>query len=278
VGSLTRFVRAGLTFDVLDRGPADGDPVVLLHGFPDEPACWDAIVPALVAHGYRTLAPEQRGYSALARPTGRAAYRVREVVADVLALLDAAGIRRGHLVGHDWGAVVGWALAGRHPERVRSLTALSVPHPGAFGHGLLAGTQAVRSWYVGLFQVPLLPERLLASQLRGVLRRTGLPQAQAERLAGRMAEPGRLSGALAWYRALPFTVLELFPPSRVPTTFVWGRRDPAVSRAAAEQTRAYVEAPYRLVELGAGHWLPYTHPVEVTAVLLDRLRATSPLR
>lgn len=276
MGSLASYARSGLTFDVDDRGPADGEPVVLLHGFPDEPACWDAIVPELHARGLRTLAPEQRGYAPLARPAGRAAYRLGEIVDDVLALLDAAGARRSHLVGHDWGALAAWALAGRHPDRVRSLTALSVPHPGAFRHGLLSGTQALRSWYLGMFQVPVLPERLLARRLPAQLTRGGLTAEQADRLARRMAEPGRLGGALAWYRALPFTMLEQFPPSRVPTTFVWGRGDPTISRASAENTRAHVEAPYRFVELGAGHWLPYTHPVEVTAVLLDRVRAAAP--
>jgi pimeloyl-ACP methyl ester carboxylesterase len=275
VGSLARFVRAGLTFDVLDSGPADGDLVVLLHGFPDEPACWDAVLPSLHDAGFRTVAPEQRGYASRARPTGRAAYRLEEAVRDVLALIEAAGAHRAHVVGHDWGGSVAWALAGRHPERVTSLTVLSTPHPGAFSQGVRSGPQALRSWYMGAFQLPWLPERVLARRLDGLLRGSGLPAVNAERLVRRMEEPGRLTGALGWYRALPFTMSEKFPPSRVPTTFVWGRDDPTISRTAAELTREHVRAPYRFVELGAGHWLPYTHPVEVAAVLLDRLPTPS---
>lgn len=276
MGSLTRFVRSGLTFDVLDSGPADGELVVLLHGFPDEPACWDGVLPALHAAGHRTLAPELRGYAPRARPRGRQPYRVEESVRDILALIEAAGAHRTHVVGHDWGGSVAWALAGRHPERVTSLTVLSTPHPAAFSRGMRSGSQALRSWYMGLFQVPWLPERLLARRLTALLSGSGLPEPHVGRLTQRMTEPGRLSGALAWYRALPYTALEQFPPSRVPTTFIWGRHDAAISRTAAELTREHVRAPYRFVELNAGHWLPYTHPVEVSAVLLDRVRPAAP--
>src|SRR4051794_39933297 len=123
---MERFARAGLTFDLRDGGPADGQPVVLLHGFPQDSTCWADVEPALHAAGLRTLAPDQRGYSPGARPPGRSAYRITEPAADVLALLDEAGLASAHIVGHDWGAAVAWALAGRHPERVRSLTVLSV--------------------------------------------------------------------------------------------------------------------------------------------------------
>ena len=106
------FRRDGLTFDVRDAGPRDGEPVVLLHGFPQDSAAWDRVAPALHQHGLRTLAPDQRGYSPMARPRGRAHYRLRETVGDVLALLDAAGLESAHVVGHDWGGIVAWGLAG----------------------------------------------------------------------------------------------------------------------------------------------------------------------
>ena len=121
--------RDGLRFDVIDRGPRDGPAVVCLHGFPQDATAYDGVAPLLVERGMRVLAPDQRGYSAGARPTGRSAYALPELVADVLALLDAAGIDAAHVVGHDWGGAVAWALAGRHPDRVLSLTALSTPHP-----------------------------------------------------------------------------------------------------------------------------------------------------
>src|SRR6478609_967008 len=110
-----QYHRDGLTFDVLDSGPRDGEPVLLLHGFPQDHTAWDAVAPLLHAAGLRTLAPDQRGYSPGARPQGRAAYDMGELVADAVALLDAADVTRAHVVGHDWGGSVAWALAERHP-------------------------------------------------------------------------------------------------------------------------------------------------------------------
>jgi pimeloyl-ACP methyl ester carboxylesterase len=128
---MERFTRAGLTFEIRDSGPRDGDAVVCLHGFPQDGTSYDAVVPRLVERGLRVLVPDQRGYSPGARPPGRTAYALPALVDDVLALLDQAGVGAAHVVGHDWGGAVAWALAGRHPERVRSLTALSTPHPAA---------------------------------------------------------------------------------------------------------------------------------------------------
>src|SRR3978361_2578612 len=125
------FSRGDLVFDVRDSGPADGDPVVLLHGFPQDSSSFDRLSPVLHSAGLRTLAPDQRGYSPGARPPGRSAYVMREVVDDVLALLDAAGLDSAHVVGHDWGGIVAWALGAWHPDRIRTLPAISVPHPCA---------------------------------------------------------------------------------------------------------------------------------------------------
>jgi pimeloyl-ACP methyl ester carboxylesterase len=272
---VTRYARGELTFDVRDRGPEDGDVVVLLHGFPQDGACWDAMVPALHEAGLRTLAPDQRGYSPGARPKPAQAYRTEELVADVLTLLDAAAVRRAHVVGHDWGGTVAWALAGRHPDRVHTLTVLSTPHPEAFLRAVRSGSQALRSWYLLAFQLPRLPELVLPRILPRMLATSGLPAADVERTVARMRPPGALTAALAWYRALRFGVREHFPTVRVPTTYIWGRHDPALGRVGAELTRDTVSAPYRFVELDAGHWLPETRPVQVTSVVLDRIRTVA---
>jgi pimeloyl-ACP methyl ester carboxylesterase len=278
VARLSEFTREDWRFAVRDEGPEDGDQVVLLHGFPDDSGGWHAVVPLLHEAGLRTLAPDQRGYSPGARPAGRVAYRMTEVVDDVAALIDALGVRRVHLVGHDWGGAVAWSVAGRYPDRLASLTVLSTPHPQALARAVRAGSQVLRSWYLAAYQVPRLPEWYLARGMGRLLRRTGMPQPDARRTLAAMARPGALAGALAWYRALPFSLREPTPPCRVPTTFVWGRHDPALGRVGAELTRDAVSAPYRFVELDAGHWLPQTRPVEVAAVLLDRIRtgAASP--
>lgn len=255
------FRRDGLTFDVRDAGPPDGEPVVLLHGFPQDSTAWDAVSPRLHQHGLRTLAPDQRGCSPTARPRGRRQYTLRRTVDDVLALLDAAGLAGAHVVGHDWGGMVAWALGAWHPDRVRTLTALSVPHPAAMATAMVTSDQALRSWYAGVFQLPVLPERLLLASggkaLRGMLRNGGLPREAAGHYVTRMQEPGALSAALGWYRAMPFQARHAVGTVRVPTLHVWGTGDAFLGRAGIEATSRFVDAPYRLEILdGVGHWLP----------------------
>ena len=156
------FTRDGLHFGVTEYGPADGTLVLLLHGFPQTSASWGPVARRLAAAGYRVLAPDQRGYSPGARPSGRRPYRVEELAADVVALADAAGGGPVHVVGHDWGAIVAWALAALHPERVTTVTGVSVPHPAAFFRAMTRSRQALLSWYTYAFQVPGLAERYLA--------------------------------------------------------------------------------------------------------------------
>ena len=144
-----RVAGAGVKLNVAVGG--SGTPVVLLHGFPQTAACWIRVAQALAAVGYRVLAPDQRGYSPGARPAAVRTYRMPELVADVLALAEAAGAARFHLVGHDWGGAVAWALAGRHPERVATLTSVSTPHPRGLAAALLTGGQLLRSAYIGFF-------------------------------------------------------------------------------------------------------------------------------
>jgi pimeloyl-ACP methyl ester carboxylesterase len=267
----------GLDFTVRVEG--DGEPVVLLHGFPQHAGAWDQVRPALVDAGYRVVVPDQRGYSPGARPAGRHAYTAGELSADVLALLDELGLDRVHLVGHDWGGGVAWGLASAVPERVRTLTAVSTPHPRALVRSTLTGDQAARSWYIAAFQLPVLPERLLlagnAGLLRRLLRRTGLPPRAADGYADRMAEPGALTAALNWYRGLPLDRPQIGPVD-VPTLYVWGSADPALGPAAAAATSRYVTGPYTFVQLpGGSHWIPEQEPERLLPPLLAHLRTYS---
>ena len=143
---LTGFERDGLVFDVRDGGPRDGEVVVLLHGFPQDSTAWSQVEPILHAAGLRTLAPDQRGYSPGARPGGVAAYRLKEVSADIVALLDAAGVERAHVAGHDWGGAVVWDVTQRHPGRFRDAVVVSTPHPSALAWSFTHSLQAARSW------------------------------------------------------------------------------------------------------------------------------------
>ncbi|TWH66014.1 pimeloyl-ACP methyl ester carboxylesterase [Micromonospora olivasterospora] len=204
--AIMRVDARGLTFEVRAGGPADGEAVLLLHGFPQHGGEWDEVVPALHAAGLRTYAPDQRGYSPGARPVDVAAYRVPELVADAVALLDALGADAAHVVGHDWGAIVAWALAAGHPDRVRTLTAVSVPHPAAMAHALATSAeQKARSSYIALFRRPGTAEKALLALDAAALRRMlgGVGGAdRVARYAEPMREPGALTAALNWYRAM----------------------------------------------------------------------------
>jgi pimeloyl-ACP methyl ester carboxylesterase len=272
---LTGFVSEGLSFAVRDDGPVDGPVVIALHGFPQTSVAWSLVTPLLVEAGYRVLAPDQRGYSAGARPQEVGAYTMPSLTPDVLALADAAGATRFHLLGHDWGAAVAWTLAGRHADRVASLSAVSVPHPAALSRAL-AGPQLLRSWYIGLFQLPRLPELLV--RLRGgafarrLLGGTGMSSLDdAVRL---LADPRTATATLNWYRALRLRAQLHAGRIRVPTLFVWSDRDTAIGRRAAEGAADFVLASYRFEVLtGASHWIPEERPRELASLVLAHLAA-----
>jgi pimeloyl-ACP methyl ester carboxylesterase len=281
------FTREGLEFEVRDAGPEEGGPVILLHGFPQDSRCWDALCPLLHARGYRTIAPDQRGYSPNARPRGPRAYRLSKLVEDVVELIEVVGLGPVHLVGHDWGAVVAWRLAAERPELLRSLAAVSVPHPAALTRALFTSGQAVRSWYVLFFQLPWLPERALAAEAwERSLRSTGMSPLAAARASELMRDHGVARAALNWYRAIVFSgppVPERLAlpagwrvgqPARrlamitVPTLYVWSDRDPAIGRQAAALTARFVSGPYTYEVLdGISHWIPEEAPERLDALL-----------
>jgi pimeloyl-ACP methyl ester carboxylesterase len=266
----------GLTFPYLASGPNDGAGVLLLHGFPQYSIEWAAQLEALGEAGYRAVAPDQRGYAPGNRPADVNAYRADELVADVLAMLDALGWERAHLVGHDWGGSVAWHLAARHPERVRSLTAVSTPHPRAFTAAIdSGGEQIAKSAYFATFREPGTGEDALladdAAALREVL--SGLPN--ADRYVERQRTGQTLTSALNWYRAMRRRDNEHTGVVTVPTLYVWGDADSAFSREAAEGTAEFVAAAYTFAPLaGAGHWIPETRAGELNHLLLAHLAGT----
>ena len=266
-------------FDALAAGPADGELVLLLHGFPQSSWQWRSQLSALGDAGYRAVAPDQRGYSPRARPEGVDHYRADRLAADVLAIADWLGGHHFHLVGHDWGAAVAWQLAGRHPGRLRSLTAVSVPHPMALAEALASpsGDQLARSSYINLFRTPEVPERLLLADegagLRALFANSGYHDREAvEHYVALLLEPGALTAALNWYRAIdPLVVLGLEPVT-TPTLFVWSTDDPAIGREAADACAAHVAGPYRFEVLeGVSHWIPEDAPEDLNRLLLDHL-------
>jgi len=269
-----------LTFDVTDSGPSDGRVVIALHGFPEDRHCWERITPSLTEAGYRVLAPDQRGYSPSARPVGRRSYIASNLNRDVLALADSVGADRFDVVGHDWGGFVAWDLAARHPDRIRSVTSLSTPHPQAARDAMLHSTQLLHSWYMGFFQLPWVPEKVLGwrggNQGAQVLQRAGLDEATAKRYAVRLATPGAMTGPLNWYRAFPLGPRDRTPNVGVPALYVWSDGDRFLTRAAAEGTANYMTGPYRFeVLVGQNHWLPTNAAAQIAPLLLGHLASVS---
>jgi pimeloyl-ACP methyl ester carboxylesterase len=278
---ITSFERVGLAFDVIDEGPLDGPPVVLLHGFPQRATSWTKVTPLLGEAGFRTYAPSQRGYSPGARPRSRREYKTTELVDDVVGLIDRIDAPV-HLVGHDWGATIAWSVAARHPDRLASLTAVSVGHPEAFKRALRTTLdQAQRSWYMGLFQLPFVPERLLSGKwfAQKFLGGSGMTDQMLATYRVEIVDEGALTGGLNWYRAIPFSLSNEVPDVSVPTTLVWSDGDKALGRRMAELTEEHVGGAYEFIEFaGASHWIPEERPVDLAAAIVSRAHAAaSPL-
>jgi pimeloyl-ACP methyl ester carboxylesterase len=265
-----------MRFDALTAGPPDGELVLLLHGFPQTGSCWDDALNGLADAGYRAVAPSQRGYSLGAHPDEVEAYRVSELVDDVLAMAATLGRDRFHLVGHDWGGTVAWALAGDHPEAVASLTAVSTPHSAALRQALKGTRQRLRMAYIPVLRLPLIPETLIDAAggvvAESLLTATGLSPAHAHRDISALRAVGA-TGALNWYRALG-TERGHAAPVGVPVLHVWGDQDPVFTREATDLTAGYCTGDYHLLDLeGGSHWIPDEHWDDVEDLFLEHLAA-----
>ncbi len=266
------------TFTARACGPASGEMVILLHGFPQSSWAWRHQLLALGEAGYRAVAPDQRGYSPGARPVEVGRYATTALVNDVLAIADELGAFTFHLVGHDWGAAVAWQVAGRHPHRLRTLTALSVPHPHAFAAALAdpGGDQATRSAYFEVLRSDEAADAFLserAALLRSVF--APLDPAQVEPYIDVLSEPGAMQAALNWYRAADLGLVQELGPITTPTMFVWSTEDTALGRMGAEATARHVDGPYRFEVLeGVSHWISEEVPARTNELLLEHLGAT----
>jgi pimeloyl-ACP methyl ester carboxylesterase len=274
---IERFKNGKLTFEVIDSGPLDGTPVILLHGFPQRATAWTDVAARLHEAGLRTFALDQRGYSPGARPRSRFAYRISSLVSDIKALIDEIGTPV-HIAGHDWGAAVSWATAAHHPDVVRSVTAASVGHPRAFLRAMLTSSQIRMSYYIGLFQLPLLAERTLSAPgARGEehLMRTGLPEDLLPVFRREMIGDGALRGGLGWYRSMPLMSFKDLARVVVPATLVWSRDDTALGRRMAELTEKYVDGPYEFIELTGSHWVLNEQPDVIAEAIIKRVASAS---
>jgi pimeloyl-ACP methyl ester carboxylesterase len=280
-GQLLQVDVGDLTFDVRVDGPDDGRPVLLLHGFPETSLSWSAVTPRLTEAGLRTYAPDQLGYSPGARPAEVGAYALPNLAQVTADLMTAMEIPRADVVGHDWGANVAWALAAWHPDRVRSLTAVSVPHPSAYTAAWREDPeQQERSAYIRLFwQEGKAEEVLLADGARRLRRmlgseaETGVPAEAVDEYVAVLSAPGALTAALNWYRAMSSSTP--VDPVDLPATYVWSDGDVAIGRVAAEGCAQYARGDFRFVELpGVTHWIPEQAPEQLATAVLDRIAST----
>ena len=274
------FTHDGLEFQYLELGRPDQEAVILLHGFPQNAQTWLPVMEELSSKGYRVLALNQRGYSPNATPLPFWQYRLSKLMSDAVALIAAADGIKVHLVGHDLGAEVAWNVAAAYPDLVQSLTAVSSPHPRALSRAFLTSDQALRSWYISFFQLPLIPEWTLRARDGAIavrlLEKTGMPRASAERYTQRLLEaPHALAGAIDWYRAFALTPgLSLgTPPVSIPTRYIWGSNDVVVSRVGSDYTARYVKGPYDFKILdGTSHWVPEEAPRELAELIASHAR------
>lgn len=279
-GTSTTVETNGVDLHVVRLGPDDGPPVVCLHGFPE---CWYGWLPVarrLADAGYRVIVPDQRGYNESEKPSGVAAYRLPTLAADVAGLIEAVGVDAAHVVGHDWGAAVAWWLALDHPDHVETLAAVNVPHPTVMARTLRRSwDQRRRSWYMGFFQVPRLPERvaragnwrLFERSLRESSRPGTFDAEDFERYRAAWGKPGAVTAMVNWYRAAArYPLPDRTDPVDPPTLVLWGTDDAFLRTEMARESVAYCRDGRAVLFDDATHWVHHEYPGRVADHLRER--------
>jgi len=282
----SRYVRSGgVRIHVVERGPADGQPVLLLHGFPEFWWSWRYQLDALAEAGYRAVAMDLRGFGESDRPAHVADYALPHALGDVEAVVETLGDRVS-VVCHDWGAAVGWLYATLFPHRVERLTALSTPHPSAFAARVRTPRQLQASWYMFMFLTPGVAEEAMARNGYELLKlwwygtaKVPLGEDVVDRYVEMFSRPGALEAGLNWYRA-NLTVSDLvsdheveLPPVACPVLVLWGMDDAYLVPEVGRLSQRYCEGPYRFIELpDTGHWVQQERPDIVNRELLAFLR------
>jgi pimeloyl-ACP methyl ester carboxylesterase len=264
----------GVELEVRDEGGAEEPPVLLVHGFPDSSYLWRHQVEALTGAGLRAIVPDMRGFGASDKPAAVEDYRLTRAVADLVAILDALGIKRARLVGHDWGAAVAWLLAALHPDRIERLVAMSVGHPAAQRRTI---ADREKAWYMLLFQFDGVAEELLRRDDWRLFREWLREDGDVERYVADLSRPGALTAGLSWYRANlhPKRQLERrpqLPPVQAPTLGVWSTGDHYLNEQPMLDSADHVTGPWRYERVeGASHWMQLDATDRVNALLLEFL-------
>lgn len=275
MGAEPRKIRVnGVDLAVLVEG--EGDPVLLLHGFPDSSQLWRNQIPALTSAGFRVIAPDLRGFGASDRPEGREAYAVPALVGDVMAVLDELGVAAARVVGHDFGAVVGWSLAAFVPGRVQCFAALSVGHPNGY---FASRRQRELSWYMLLMGFDGVAEEWLPKDGWSRFRTVFDSPPDFDRYVEELSQPGALTAALNLYRANigPQDLIseeQPLPPIKCPTLGIWSSADNLCGEEQMKNSANFVEGGWRYERVeGSGHWIPLDAPDRLIELLVPFLKS-----
>jgi pimeloyl-ACP methyl ester carboxylesterase len=273
------FENSTVRIHAVAAGPKDGCVVVLLHGFPEFWYGWRKQIDPLAAAGFRVIVPDQRGYNLSGKPVGVAAYAIRELVSDVMAMADQLGQEKIFLAGHDWGAAVAWSAALLHPGHIAKLAIVNVPHPSVMRRYVYTRLrQTQRSWYIFFFQIPWLPEALFSAfdfrmgrhALAGSSRPGTFTVEDLAQYRAAWSQPGAPTAMINWYRAamrypIPFADRTV----RVPTRILWGERDKFLMSEMARDSLRYCTNAELISFPDASHWLQHEEPAKVSQLLAE---------
>lgn len=263
----------GINLNVFVEGK--GDPVLLLHGFPDSNYLWRGVIPKLTQAGYKVIAPDQRGFGESDAPEGVENYDMALIAKDAVAVLAALDIQKARLVAHDWGAMIGWLLAGTYPERFESYTAISVGHPKAYAS---AGfEQKKKGWYVLFFQLGGIAEKVFMADDWSIFRKTVNDHPEIDHWIQDLSRPGRLTAGMNWYRANLKKLWKTdFPRVKIPVFGIWSTDDVALAEDQMIGSAAFVDAPWWYERLdGVSHWIPVDAPDTVSEMLIGYFKSAS---
>lgn len=265
----------GIRLHTAFAGSEDGAPVFLLHGFPDAWFGWEAQIESLADSGFRVIAPDQRGYNLSDKPKGVASYQMNTLVDDILGLAEALGYERFHLAGHDFGALVSWSLAMRHPERLERLAIANAPHPAVMRDYLRSHpSQRRKSWYAFFFQIPGLPELVVRANNWRILISAmpdDLTETERNRYRQAWAQPKAMTSMINWYRAMMRQQRQSTASFKimVPTLVLWGQQDPHISYEMAPLSVDLCEDGRLVTFKEASHWVLHDKPQEVSQLLIE---------
>ena len=283
----------GVTLNVVDEGPHEGEAIILLHGFPESHRTWRAVAPEL-ACDFRVVAPDQRGFAGSDKPQGVEQYRTERIVEDLIALADSLELEAFTLVGHDWGGAVAWLAALRHPGRLARLVIVNAPHPLVFQKSLVDDpAQRAASQYMNAFRNPAMEQGIAAMGLESFFAKSfgahvdlaAIPEEEKRAYLEDWGRPGALTAMLNWYRASEIVVPQVgeeaaapawtkapFPSIAIPTLVIWGLRDKALLPVQLDGLHDLVDDLRIVTVADAGHFVPWERPEPVVAAIRDFMR------